>query len=260
MSSIIRRLLLTMAYISAAVLMSGCADVAQTLENLLHPRPAHVRVAGYSVRNRPIEYSVHGTDGQTVLILGAIHGDEPASAALVTQLQKHLVSTPPSPDSVRVVVLPVANPDGLTAGTHGNANGVDLNRNFLTANRIDCADFGFEGLSEPESRAIKRLIERYKPVRIVSVHQPLQCVDYDGPAQNLAEMISSASGLPVRKLGAMPGSLGSYAGETLHIAIITLELPPDAEKLDPAELWEIYGPALLTAIGPPVVIGSPQQD
>jgi len=123
-----------------------------------------------------------------------------------------------------------------------------LNRNFPTANRIDCAKFGFGPLTEPESLAIKKLIGQYRPARIVSVHQPLGCVDYDGPAKEIAEAVSAASDLPIRKLGAMPGSLGSYAGETLNIPTITLELPADAERLDQRELWQLYKQALLTAI------------
>ncbi len=248
MSSIIRKLLLTTVYILTAVFICGCAELTQALDNLLHLRPAYIRVAGYSVRNRPIEYSVHGTSGQTVLILGAIHGDEPASAILVQQLQNYLLSLPSPLDSVCVVVLPIANPDGLAAATRANANGVDLNRNFPTSNRIDCAQFGFQALSEPESRAIMRLIDQYKPSRIVSVHQSFGCVDYDGSAQDLAQVLSSASGLPVRKIGALPGSLGSYAGQTLNIPIITFELPAAPEPLDADLLWNRYKQTLLAAI------------
>jgi len=248
MASIVRKILLTTVYTLTAVFICGCAELTQALDNLLHLRPAYIHVAGRSVRNRPIEYSVYGTGTQTVLILGAIHGDEPAGATLVRELQNYLLSLPSPLDLARVVVLPIANPDGLARRTRCNANGVDLNRNFPTLNRINCAQFGFEALSEPESRAIKGLIDQYKPSRIVSVHQPLGCVDYDGPAQDLAQALSSVSGLPVRKIGAMPGSLGSYAGETLNIPIITFELPAAPEPLDSDVLWSRYKQTLLTAI------------
>ncbi len=54
--------------------------------------------------------------------------------------------------------------------------------------------------------------------------------------------------LPIRKLGALPGSLGSYAGVDLRIPTITLELPRGVERLDPEDLWELYGSALVASI------------
>jgi protein MpaA len=213
-----------------------------------------VKVAGRTVNNRLIEYSVHGTGSQTVLILGAIHGSEPTSAILVGELQEYLVKKPQPAflTTRRVVLVPVANPDGLAEGIRSNADGVDLNRNFPTANRVNSLQFGLQSLTEPESQVLTRLIDQYKPARIVSVHQPLACIDYDGPALELAEQMAQAANLPVRKLGAMPGSLGSFAGETLGIPIITFELPPGTEKLDERVLWELYKQALFIAIEYPL--------
>jgi len=54
--------------------------------------------------------------------------------------------------------------------------------------------------------------------------------------------------LPVRKLGAKPGSLGSYAGETLRIPIVTFEMPGDASRLDAESLWAKYGNAFVAAV------------
>ena len=80
------------------------------------------------------------------------------------------------------------------------------------------------------------------------MHQPLGCVDYDGPADELAAAVASAGELPLRKIGPMPGSLGSYAGELMNTPIITFELPAGVENLSEPELWEFYRPALLTVI------------
>jgi murein peptide amidase A len=51
-------------------------------------------------------------------------------------------------------------------------------------------------------------------------------VNWDGPAQKVAEVMAKANGYPVCKdIGyPTPGSLGSYAGKDLNIPIITLEL------------------------------------
>jgi protein MpaA len=250
MTSKTRRTLFTCVCLLAPVLTCGCSEVKRGVGDVLKTNPGSIRAAGYSTNNQPIEYYVHGTGDKTVMILGAIHGDEPASAVLVSKLNDYLLANPRSYLLAirRIVVIPVANPDGLAANIRPNFNWVDLNRNFPTANRINCAEFGFNSLTEPESLALKRLIDRYMPMRIISVHQPLGCVDYDGPAQEVAEAVSEASGLPVQKLGPLPGSLGSYAGETRGVPIITLELPAGSEDLDGYVLWRRYKNTLLTAI------------
>ena len=254
MPSKIRKILLIFLYALTILFASGCAELTQAVGNLINLRPGYVKVAGRTVNNRLIEYSVHGTGSQTVLILGAIHGSEPTSAVLVGELQEYLVKKPQPAflTTRRVVLVPVANPDGLAEGIRSNANGVDLNRNFPTANRVNSLQFGLQSLTEPESQVLTRLIDQYKPAIIVTVHEPLACVDYDGPALELAEQMAQAANLPVRKLGALPGSLGSFAGETLGIPIITFELPPGTEKLDERVLWELYKQALFIAIEYPL--------
>ena len=141
-----------------------------------------------------------------------------------------------------------ANPDGLASGTRTNANGVDLNRNFPAANRVDGSGGGDSALSEPESRAIARLLEEYHPERIVALHGHLGCMDYDGPARSLAQAMSRACGLEVRRLGSQPGSLGSYAGCDLAIPVVTLELTEADGRRGALALWSRYGKALLVAL------------
>ena len=79
-----------------------------------------------SVEGRPITAIRRGDpDGRRVLIFGVIHGDEQAGlqiVALLTQL--------PVPPGVDLYLVESMNPDGVADNTRGNANGVDLNRNF----------------------------------------------------------------------------------------------------------------------------------
>jgi protein MpaA len=147
-----------------------------------------------------------------------------------------------------IILLPVANPDGVARNTRENAAGVDLNRNFEAANRINTPATGLVHLSEPETRIIKDLIKQHAPDRIVTIHQPLACIDYDGPAAALAARMAEYCDLPVKRLGAKPGSLGSYAGLTLAIPIITLELRQSDSQLAPESLWRKYANTLLAAI------------
>lgn len=204
---------------------------------------------GRSRQGRPIDAVRLGTGPEVVLILASIHGSEAAGTPLVETLIDHLAARPDLLAGRTVVIVPRVNPDGLAAGDRHNANGVDLNRNFPAGNYAARSTSGDGPLSEPESRGIMALLEEFNPARIVSIHQPLGCIDYDGPGRQLAEAMAAAGDLPVRKLGARPGSLGAYAGETLGIPIITLELPGGASGMPGAVLWEKYGPMLLVAVG-----------
>jgi len=191
---------------------------------------------------------VLGDGSDTALIIGTVHGNETAGIPLVQRLADHLAANPQMLEGRRVVLVASANPDGVVAGTRENIRGVDLNRNFETANRVDSAAHGLRALSEPETQAIHRAIQEFRPDRIVVIHQPLDCVDYDGPGHDLASHIAQYCRLPVKKLGARPGSLGSYSGEELGIPTVTVELPAAATRLGKAQLWDRYGPAVTAAV------------
>lgn len=206
------------------------------------------RIAGTSVQNRSIMCTVLGQGPDVTMILAGIHGNEPAGVPLVRRLGEHLSRAPHILQGHTVVLLPAANPDGLARNSRSNINGVDLNRNFSTANRINSAEFGRTALSEPEARAIYQLIQQYNPDRIVSIHQPLGCIDYDGPGFALASRMAQYCSLTVKKIGAKPGSLGSYAGVTLGTPIITFEMLQTDSSLGTEGLWQRYGRALLSVI------------
>lgn len=210
--------------------------------------PSRYRILGTSVQRRPIMCLQMGQGPDVIYIMATIHGNEAAGTPLVRNLARYLRQNRELLNGRMIVLMSVANPDGLVNDTRHNANGVDLNRNFEAKNRINSKETGTTALSEPESRIIKELILQYKPDRIVTIHQPLACIDYDGPGLMLAESMARYCDLPVKKLGARPGSLGSYAGLTLGIPTITLELLPDDSKLDSESLWRKYGKSLIAAI------------
>ncbi len=258
-----RSVILNVCTLSAVLALAGCyeptayPELVTTLPSSSYsPTPAvpgQYRIVGTSVQRLPILSFVFGQGPDVTFILAAIHGNEPAGTLLVRRLGKYLQQRPNLMKGRRVVLLAVANPDGMAHNSRFNANGVDLNRNFPASNRLNNKQFGATALSEPEARLVKQLIEQYSPDRIVSIHQPLACIDYDGPGTTLAIRMAQYCNLRVKRLGAKPGSLGSYAGVDLGIPIITFEMLQDDSKLDSQTLWRRYGKALIAAIVYPEV-------
>ena len=152
-----------------------------------------------------------------------------------------------------ILFIPCLNPDGMGANTRVNANGVDLNRNFPTKNfgqdgsaagdNPSAYYGGNEPASEIETRFIMDVIEKYKPKLILSLHAPYKIVNYDGPAQDIAQKISDIIAYPVEaSIGyPTPGSFGTYCGVERNIPTITLELDEEipVEQLIPP-VFEIF--------------------
>jgi protein MpaA len=242
----------TLCILFGVLAFSGCVEPVQYPEIVREVPtavvPSRYRIVGQSVQDRPMMCLELGQGSDVTFIMAAIHGDESAGTSLVRRLGSYLRQYPATLNGRKVILMAVANPDGYANKTRFNAKGVDLNRNFEAANRINTRQTGLIPLSEPETLVIKQLILEYKPNRIVTIHQPLSCIDYDGPALMLAKRMAQYCALPVKKVGARPGSLGSYAGVTLGIPIITFEMTEADSKLDSAALWQKYGRALLAAV------------
>ena len=191
-----------------------------------------------------------GDSGDVTLIFGAFHGDEQGGFHLVTELARYIAASPGLIKN-KVVIVPVLNPDGLLAGTRTNSNDVDINRNFPTENwspaYSDSKNFpGEKPASEVETNVAMQLIDKYKPVKIITVHAAMHVINYDGPGQALAREIAKYNKYDVSDdIGyATPGSFGTYAGKELGIPTITLELP----HYDPPQAWKDNKEALIKAI------------
>ncbi|MGQ9455242.1 MAG: M14 family zinc carboxypeptidase [Armatimonadota bacterium] len=188
-----------------------------------------------SVLGQTIELYVFGDGPETIMFLAGVHGDEKNGVSVACELVERLAGMgDASLEGVRFLVMPLANPDGYELGTRKNARGIDINRNFPTR------DFGtgerdpehkfYGGMtpaSEPETRAIMEVVESYRPQLIISLHEPMSCVNYNGPSARLARRISKLTGLPVvSDIGyPCPGSMGTYYGKERRVPMITLELP-----------------------------------
>jgi murein peptide amidase A len=209
---------------------------------------------GRSVRGVELKMCVLGDGGEVTLIVGGIHGDEPAGAGVAQSFLEYLHANPAAYKGRTIAVFARANPDGLAAGTRVNAHGVDVNRSFPASNWQGAGGGRYNGgrapAAEPETKAIMQAVESLHPMRIISIHAisgGRQCNNWDGPAEDLARRMASHNGYPPKAtIGyPTPGSMGTWAGIDHKIAMITLELP---EGLSAQECWRVNQQALLEAI------------
>jgi hypothetical protein len=100
-----------------------------------------------------------------IFIQGAIHGNEYEGVDSNMRIIEKLATTPygtdPEVDQILdggiVVFNVIQNPDGRVAGSRANANGFDLNRDFLTQ-------------SQPETKASVAIMQEYLPPETLDLH------------------------------------------------------------------------------------------
>jgi protein MpaA len=165
---------------------------------------------GQSVHDRPIFAFKSGLRFAplTVVVVGAIHGNETAGMRIARQL----IRAEPM-RRVRLFVVPTINPDGVAAGTRGNAHGVDLNRNFPYRWRpLSGGEYsGPRPLSEPEARGAYGFIYLIRPDVTIWFHQPFGLIDRPDGNPFAAHRFSQLIDLPFHRLrGPYPGSASRW--------------------------------------------------
>jgi N-acetylmuramoyl-L-alanine amidase len=209
-------------------------------------------LAGHSAHGTPIQAVRTGPADAPVKVLavGDIHGNEQAGRAVIRRLR---ASTPPA--GVQVWTVASANPDGEARGTRHNARGVDLNRNFpfrwrATGRAWDTYFPGRAAASEPETRAMQRLIRRLHPAVTVWFHQHLALVnDVPGADHAVIRAYGRRVGLPVRRLPYYRGTATSWQNHALpDTTAFVVELP--AGPLSAAAVRR-HARAVLKTVQPP---------
>jgi protein MpaA len=164
-------------------------------------------VIGHSVRGQSIvAYERGDRSAPVTLVVGVIHGTEPAGLAVVRRLRHVRL-----PAGVHLWLVPTVNPDGLAARTRQNARGVDLNRNWPVGwvpngRPWDGHYSGPRPMSEPENRAMRAFILRVRPARTIWYHQPLGLVYGSDPHLAVLKRYARLTGLPYRRLVAPRGA------------------------------------------------------
>ena len=182
---------------------------------------------GHSVDDRAIVVEYYGNNGPILYFTSGIHGQERLAVTYAERFRTYLNAGYAEQHGIQVVLMQSTNPDGTDIYERYNTNGVDLNRNFPTNNYEPGPVGGPEAMSEPETAAMKNVIDASNLTAALTLHCCAPTFDPDGPGEELAAAMSNAMDseyrFPPNPLGAASGSMGSYVGLDMGKPIITVE-------------------------------------
>jgi len=236
------RLARATAFLALAIIASAaCADKARlTTHKEMMSRLASLEVVdavwGYGrLKVASIGRSVNGKDiplvtvsdpnvpvesTKRLFVICRQHGDEPASTEAMLNLIEDLVlladeGTADLLSKVSFLVVPMMNPDGADRCVRRNANGADLNRDWL-------------GLQQPETRYVCAAIDAAAPDVIIDAHElspgnrRSDFVATAGPAYGVSPEVALESGrmqrLVIGMLRTHDMEVRSYQVEDQHPA------------------------------------------
>ena len=210
--------------------------------------PARRVALGRSVLGRRITAVVRGDPAseRKFLVVGCIHGNECAGAAVVRRLE-----AAPALPPLQLWLVRDLNPDGHAARTRTNARGVDLNRNFPAAWRAGPRGPEWGGprpLSEPESRIARALVRRLDPDVTIWLHQPQAVVRAWGRSVGTARRYARLAGVSFRAVPWPPGTAPRWQNTRLGQTSFVVELPPGS--LSPGDARR-YADAVLALAAEP---------
>ena len=141
------------------------AELWGALDPLIRAPGLSVTDIGRSIQGRPIRAVTFGTGPVTVLLWSQMHGDESTATMSLADLIAWFASSTPEHAALRnslasklkIVMIPMLNPDGAELFQRENAVGVDVNRDA-------------RNLSTPEARALKSFRDSLKPAFGFNLH------------------------------------------------------------------------------------------
>lgn len=120
------------------------------------------QLLGLSFEKRPIKMGVLGKGSIKIMMWTQMHGNEPTATAAIFDLLNFFNSSDfkfinDIIKSCTLYFIPVVNPDGLEKFTRRNAQGIDINRDFLAQ-------------QSPEGQILKDIQQQLKPDFAFNLH------------------------------------------------------------------------------------------
>jgi murein peptide amidase A len=165
------------------------------------PLAAAILTFGTSIQDRDLDAHIDGEPSakRRVLVVGSIHGNETQGHRVIRRLRERFAERL---DGVALWTVMTVNPDGVAANTRGNAHSVDLNRNFATGWKPIPPSSGYysgpKPFSEPETKAVRRLLREVRPDVTIWYHQPFgnTLIPCNRRGRRVALRYARLSGLP----------------------------------------------------------------
>jgi protein MpaA len=150
---------------------------------------------------------------------------------------------------VQMTVVPNLNPDGAAAFRRQNGRGVDLNRNFPVGHGTGCwSPTNYGGpvpFSEPETQALRALVDELRPEVVVGFHSNIDMVISTERTASLAARYAALTGQVV-KTGKLEGYMESWveslawAPSALLVEMPTYdEVTPEYAARHVRAVWEV---------------------
>lgn len=163
---------------------------------------------GASTKGRPIpafvvsDFSVDSAAKARVLVVAGQHGDEYNPVRAVLSLSRELAAGSRKSLTERCVILviPMANPDGIASGSRFNANGVDINRDWLDRSTL-------------EARYVHSIIRAWRPQAILDAHE------WTGPSPVPANGVELAR-VPRQSQNGVMADLGARMAHVSGLSLI----------------------------------------
>ena len=153
-----------------------------------------LRSIGTSTKGRPIPLVVVQDPATPleskvrVFVIARQHGTESSGTAACLALARHFAQSEGQLErdlrrQMALVMVPVANPDGMCASKRRNASGTDLNRDWSV-------------FAQPETRAIAAAVKQYKPYAVIDMHELPASSSKAAYQDNFIETIGKDARLP----------------------------------------------------------------
>lgn len=132
-------------------------DFYQVIGKHLEKKNVNFLEPEFSFEGRKIFVMTYGTGKTTILIFSQMHGNEPVSTEALMDFINFLEADKVWSKKVKLIMIPLLNPDGNEKFDRRNAQGIDINRDARK-------------LVSPEARILAKIHKEFSPDFALNLH------------------------------------------------------------------------------------------